>query len=386
MQSALGTYSNNKITKFSSSGTEEFHITLSSEPDNSVGRQYQELFSNYHDICREYELDKKTEVFIDIYSSDIYNHFPEIHSLQEENTVISAHQLSPLAEGVRAVIKAYHIKPPCKLKKQNIKLSSGKAALIQHSEYNSLWIKNLTSNTRKCNSYLQSNEIFEKLHSFLTQHNISIYDHGIRSWIYVKDIDNHYNGMVKARNEYYKTINQNQPIRYLAGTGIEGQMKEPETLVSFNGLFYTNIKPEQVKKMSAGNQMNDPIKYGVNFERGLEVLFGDRKHLYISGTASINNKGEVVHVGDIQGQTRRTLENINTLLANSGAGFSDMMYMIVYLRDPHDYQTAKKIVESEIEFNLPILYLKASVCRPEWLVEMEGIAILPDSNPLYPPF
>ena len=38
------------------------------------------------------------------------------------------------------------------------------------------------------------------------------------------------------------------------------------------------------------------------------------------------------------------------------------------------------LLEEEIPSDIPLLMLKGSVCRPEWLVELEGIAIIPDSN------
>ncbi|MFN2115781.1 MAG: sugar phosphate nucleotidyltransferase, partial [Anaerolineae bacterium] len=52
------------------------------------------------------------------------------------------------------------------------------------------------------------------------------------------------------------------------------------------------------------------IDYGVTFERGIRIRFGDRSHLHISGTASIDKCGEIVHPGDILKQTERTVANI----------------------------------------------------------------------------
>ena len=74
------------------------------------------------------------------------------------------------------------------------------------------------------------------------------------------------------------------------------------------------------------------IKYGVTFERGLRVRFGDRSHLYISGTASIDKNGDVIHVSDVKNQRRQTLDNVKALLSPHGARLKDMAYIIVYLR------------------------------------------------------
>ena len=62
---------------------------------------------------------------------------------------------------------------------------------------------------------------------------------------------------------------------------------------------------------------------------------------FISGTASINNKGEVVCPGDIRKQTERMWENVEALLKEAGCTFDDLGQMIVYLRDVADYTVVK---------------------------------------------
>jgi len=102
--------------------------------------------------------------------------------------------------------------------------------------------------------------------------------------------------------------------------------------------------------------------------------YGDRRHVYISGTASINNKGEVVHIGDIVRQTERMWENVEALLAEAGTSFEDVAQIIVYLRDVCDFSTVKNMFERKFP-NTPYLITLAPVCRPTWLIEMECVAI-----------
>ena len=64
--------------------------------------------------------------------------------------------------------------------------------------------------------------------------------------------------------------------------------------------------------------------------------YGDRRQVFISGTASINNKGEVVHPGNIRRQTERMWENVEALLKEAGCTFADLGLMIVYQRDMAD--------------------------------------------------
>jgi enamine deaminase RidA (YjgF/YER057c/UK114 family) len=48
--------------------------------------------------------------------------------------------------------------------------------------------------------------------------------------------------------------------------------------------------------------------------------------------------------------------------------------MIVYLRDPADYQIVKQLYEERFP-NKPWVIVNAKVCRPGWLIEMETMAI-----------
>ena len=127
------------------------------------------------------------------------------------------------------------------------------------------------------------------------------------------------------------------------------------------------------------------IKYGVTFERGLRVRFGDRSHLHISGTASIDKNGTIMHLNDVRKQTLRTLDNIKALLAPHGAGLNDMAYYIVYVRNFKDRNKIKEVLEKVIPPEIPLLLLEGAVCRPAWLVELEGVALIPDKSD-FPPF
>ena len=62
-----------------------------------------------------------------------------------------------------------------------------------------------------------------------------------------------------------------------------------------------------------------------------------------------------------------------------------MSAFIVYIRDPSDYATARRQMRDRFG-QAPIAVLVAPVCRPGWLIEVEGTAVVPESNPELPPF
>ena len=105
-------------------------------------------------------------------------------------------------------------------------------------------------------------------------------------------------------------------------------------------------------------------------------------NLYISGTASIIGS-ETVHIGDIQNQTVTTIENIAALISeanlkknqiSNGFGIEQLNYVKVYI---------KNIKQKDIVINLcekyfltkNIMYMITDMCRPDLLVEIEGIIL-----------
>ena len=136
----------------------------------------------------------------------------------------------------------------------------------------------------------------------------------------------------------------------------------------------TGFEPQQQRYLYAPTHLNKTVEYGVTFERATLMQYGDRNHIYISGTASINNKGEVVHVGDVERQTLRMWENVEKLLEEGGMGFEDIMQIIVYLRDCADYQLVQRMFAEKFP-DKPCVITLAPVCRPTWLIEMECIAV-----------
>ena len=138
--------------------------------------------------------------------------------------------------------------------------------------------------------------------------------------------------------------------------------------------------------MYALTHLNPTIEYGVTFERGTVVEYGDRAQAFISGTASIDNKGQVVHVGDIVRQTHRMWENVDALLAEAEMNLAEHAAQItVYLRDTADYVTVRDLFAARFP-HVPTVITLAPVCRPEWLIEMECIAVADRQHETYRPF
>ncbi len=103
--------------------------------------------------------------------------------------------------------------------------------------------------------------------------------------------------------------------------------------------------------------------------------------LLISGTASIDENGKSVHIGDFRAQMRRTLDNITGLLESEGCTWHDIVRTTCYLRDiDRDYEAFNEertafFKEQGLDPLPASTGIQAKLCRPELLVEIEAIAM-----------
>ena len=146
----------------------------------------------------------------------------------------------------------------------------------------------------------------------------------------------------------------------------------------------THIEKKKVTSLKVLNEAFDYAKPS-SFSRGLRLEFGNIVLLLISGTASIDDAGNTVFVGDFRKQLHRTYHNITGLLEAEGANWHDIVRTTCYLRDiDRDYEAFN---EERIAFfarlgldPLPASTgIEAHLCRLDLLIEIEAIAIFKKS-------
>jgi len=118
------------------------------------------------------------------------------------------------------------------------------------------------------------------------------------------------------------------------------------------------------------------------FSRALALSCGGYATIFISGTASLTSS-ETQHTGDAAAQTRETLDNIAALISEEnlsrhglpglGTSLEGLGLVRVYVKRQEDYATVRAVCRKRLG-ELPAIYAIADVCRPELLVEIEGIA------------
>ena len=260
---------------------------------------------------------------------------------------------------------------------------SGGLYMVQHDAYCHYWLG--TSVNRALNSEYQTKLLLNDYVMRLAEQGMSLANNCIRTWFFVQNVDVNYTGVVKGRNEVFASQNLTEHTHYIASTGIAGRHADPKVAVQMDAYAVKGLQTEQIQFLYAPEYLNPTYEYGVSFERGTCVKYGDRRHVFISGTASINNKGEVMYQGDIERQTQRMWDNVQALLEEAECSFEDVAHMIVYLRDMADYKTVKGLYSLRFP-HIPTIFVWAPVCRPGWLIEMECMAVRKDDNPQWQAF
>ena len=146
-----------------------------------------------------------------------------------------------------------------------------------------------------------------------------------------------------------------------------------------------NLAALPVEKRAITNLrvLNEAYDYAKpsSFARGMRIDLNGLTILLISGTASIDENGVSVHIGDFRAQLRRTYQNITGLLEAEGATWHDIVRTTCYLRDiERDYDAFNEertefFREQRLDPVPASTGIQAILCRPELLIEIEAIAM-----------
>lgn len=345
------------------SGEDEFHAILHVEPRGELFVQQEaRLQEGVKQLMALPELRGAKAVFKRYFLSDATNQYPLIND--DGEGAVSYIQQPPL-DGSKIALWIYIMR--------GVNVSADKSStIVEFGGCQHIWTMGMVET--EGDSAQQTDILLEKYEAILNEKGATIADNCIRTWFFVRDIDTQYAGMVKARRDFFTAKGLTADTHYIASTGIGGSPAQTKALIQLGSYAVTGFQPQQQRYLYAPTHLNRTSEYGVTFERGTLMEYSDRKHILISGTASIDNKGQVVHVGDIVGQTYRMWENVEALLAEGGMAFGDVMQIIVYLRDTADYDVVQRMFAEKFP-DTPYVITLAPVCRPAWLIEMECIAV-----------
>jgi enamine deaminase RidA (YjgF/YER057c/UK114 family) len=369
------------------SGVDEYHLIVRPTEYGSIDVQLEWLLRAYRSALDAIGLGTGTAILRRFFCSDLVNQAAAMKASPISNpgggdvSCALSWVGQPPVPPAKVTLWAYHIRDP---KAELEKVREGTHLALRRGELSHHWTTGITCPTGET-SYGQTRGVFERYDALLAKQGLSLADNVIRTWLFVRDIDANYQGLVAARREFFAECGLTPDTHFIASSGIEGASADVAAGVAMDAYAISGVRPDQIEYLAAPDHLSPTQTYGVTFERGTSVAYRDRTHVIISGTASIDHHGNILYPGDVSRQLDRTLDNIDALLKQAGAALEDMCVFIVYLRDPSDHAVARRRMQDRFG-DAPIEILVAPVCRPGWLIEVEGMAVIPASNPTLPLF
>lgn len=346
---------------------------ISSPSFVTLAQSLDALYADLNKALQDKNLDKGALIWARLYLSDPANQIDAVKSHALFTDLLSHCAFSyigqPMLNGAKAGLM-FALDLDASIQKQGeadkLTITCGNSTMLFHS------VRLTDSEARDLTPKEQTELIFDRHIAWLRDNGLTLKDNCIRTWLYVRDVDNNYAAVMKGRNAIFEREGLTPDTHFIASTGIGGYTESSKAVIAID--FLSVKQPvHNPQYLQALEYLNPTHQYGVAFERGvLFNIFGHDK-IYISGTASINKKGECIFLGDVSKQFDRLFENISQLLADANRTLSDITYLVVYLRDIADIRIAEEYMTAHYA-NLPYVITEASVCRPQWLVEVECAA------------
>lgn len=259
-------------------------------------------------------------------------------------------------------------------------------------------LTNITPTVNGNKVYDRSLSIFQETARGLAARGFS-FDQVIRTWLYLGDIvgpegeTQRYKELNRARTDFFRDVRfptngapeGSQRSFFPASTGI-GTNGNDVVMSSIALASYRSdliLRPlENPDQTSAFDYDSKFGQKSPKFARAMAIATSDMATVFVSGTASITGS-ETRCIGDVEGQTHQTLDNIAALISGKnfrqhgmpglGSTLDDLALVRVYIKHQEDFAKTKAVCEARLG-ELPTIYAVADVCRPELLVEIEGIA------------
>lgn len=266
---------------------------------------------------------------------------------------------------------------------------------IRSGELTECWMVGAISNGKPENIVESADSSFQKLKSVLNSAELN-FDTLVRQWNYVGDIlklntssespKQHYQMFNEMRNTYYTRYRKCSGFPAATGIGMNFNNVGIDCFAISENQAIEIVpvsNPNQYESYHYGQEVlvGDPIahKQPPQFERAVIVNSRTKSRLIISGTASIVGQ-KTIGIGDVEQQTKVTIENIEMLVSRSNlerqcpnlTEYPDKYsYLRVYVKNRSDIDAVKNICVNYYG-DVPMNFVQADICRDNLLVEIEA--------------
>ena len=254
-------------------------------------------------------------------------------------------------------------------------------------------------NSPAAKAYERSLCAFNRLEEILADGGFSL-DQLLRTWIYQGYLvlpegeTQRYKELNRARTDFFTDtpfLQNNLPedydgVIYPASTGIGADDFD----VVISAIAFDSVREDVIVIPLENPNQTSAFEYGEEyspqspkFSRATAVATEDTCLIFVSGTASITDS-ESQHPDDVAKQTEQTLDNIAGLVADGNltghgikgfaSGLGNLESVRVYAKRREDLEAIREVCNRRLP-NVPTIYTIADVCRPELLVEIEGVVV-----------
>jgi enamine deaminase RidA (YjgF/YER057c/UK114 family) len=332
--------------------------------------------------------------------------------MQDINDVAACREIIDRFYGADLPATSYIPQPPCGGKRVAIEaLGVGRKrggvqierfgenmVVTRHAGIAWMHVADIWPQTPSPATYDRSLDGFRQMRDRLASQGVK-FEQVIRTWLYLGDIvgpegdTQRYKELNRARTDFYADIPFGVGHKpqgwdkafYPASTGIGTGGQD----VTMSCIALLSDRPDVLCVPLENPQQTAACEYAhqygpqsPKFARAMVVATGDAATTFVSGTASIT-ASETRHLDDLQGQTQQTWDNIEALIGEDnfrghglpglGAALDDLALVRVYIKREEDYPVVRMNCETRLG-EVPTIYAIGDVCRPELLVEIEGIA------------
>lgn len=218
----------------------------------------------------------------------------------------------------------------------------------------------------------QARETLEQMDAILREAGMD-FGHVIRTWFNNNDILAWYGDFNKVRSAFFKqhgTFDGLVP----ASTGVGNCNTTGGALAS--SLLAVEPKGGGVSSTMVPSPLQCPaLEYGSSFSRAVHLALPDSWRVLVSGTASIAPEGHTVHLEDVAGQVRLTMDVVKVILESRGMDWTNVSRAIVYFKRAGDMPVWDDYCAAQGLADFPALRVNNDICRDDLLFEIELDAI-----------
>ena len=102
--------------------------------------------------------------------------------------------------------------------------------------------------------------------------------------------------------------------------------------------------------------------------------------VYLRGQVGTDFDGTLIGLGDPALQAEQAMKNVKQLLAEAGSDMSHIVKTVTYIIDPRYREAVYQVTGKWLKGVFPIStgLVVVALGQPEWLVEIDVIAVIPD--------